>query len=93
MNQKNAKLAETATKERIKVEAEVRSLKVSLQEVTKLKTLTQKHTRGCLDDLSNLRSTGPSNYAQFSTAQKERMAGLINNINALSELLNKEATI
>ena len=60
---------------------------IELSGVTK--TLTQNHSAGMNSLLAQLRQTAPTDYAQFSAANKDALGALINHVRALSALLNK----
>ena len=93
LNSRNKRYAREATEQRIKVEAEVRSLKTALEEIEGLFERTAEHVKGCLDELTWLRGHAGGDYQRFSHGQKQRLAALINHIRALSELLNKEVAL
>lgn len=87
---KNGRIAEAANEEATKVEGHIRSLNAAKVEIGRLNNLTNQHARGARKQLKSLRADGPSNYRSFSTEQKQELAGLINNIQSLSQLLNKQ---
>ena len=93
LNSRNKRYAREATGQRIKVEAEVLSLKTALEEIEGLYGRSVQHTRGCLDELTWLRGHAGGDYQRFSQGQKQRLATLINHIRALSELLNREIAL
>ena len=93
LNSRNKRYAREATEQRIKVEAEVRSLKTALEEIEGLFERTEEHVKGCLDELAWLKGHSGGNYQRFSQGQKQRLAALINHIRALSELLNREVAL
>ena len=93
LNSRNKRYAREATEQRIKVEAEVRSLKAALDEIAGLFERTAEHVNGCLEELTWLRGHAGGDYQRFSHGQKQRLAALINHIRALSELLNKEVAL
>ncbi|MBA2661588.1 MAG: hypothetical protein H0U74_04795 [Bradymonadaceae bacterium] len=93
LHRRNGQIAEGATKERVKVEAEVRSLQIASREISSLTSLTRDHADGCLKDLSWLQSNAPTDYARFGAAERTRIGALINHINSLSELLSKEVAV
>ena len=90
LNSRNKRFAREATEQRIKVEAEVRSLRTALEEIEGISKRTEEQITGCLDEIAWLRGHAGSNYQRFSQAQKERLAALIDHIRPLSKLLNKE---
>jgi len=91
MRSKNEDIARKATSQRVKVEAEIRSLKVASTEISRLYTQTKKHSTGCLNILSLL-NNAPSNYRKFSESDKENLASLKNNIESLIVLLQTEVS-
>ena len=93
LNSRNKRYAREATEQRIRVEAEVRSLKAALDEIEGLFERTAEHVKGCLDELTWLRGHAGGDYQRFSHGQKQRLAALINHIRALSELLNREVAL
>ena len=93
LHQRNGQLAEKATQERVKVEAEIRSLKTAEREISGLSARTGEHADGCLDGLAWLGTNAPSDYRRFNKSQKERLAALINHISSLSELLCTEVAL
>jgi hypothetical protein len=52
--------------------------------------LTQQHADGVNTRLNFLKIDAPNNYQHFNNEQKMELATLINNIQALSKLLNKK---
>ena len=93
LNKRNKDYAEKATKERVKVEAKVRSLWTTNREINGLGQRTKEHSEGCLAGLLWLTSHAPKNYRQFNLGQKERLTALINHIRSLSQLLKAEAAL
>lgn len=90
LGHKNAEIAEKANEETVKIQAKTASLKVAKEEIAKLFTLTQQHADGVNTRLNFLKIDAPNNYQHFSNQQKLELATLINNIQALSKLLNKK---
>ena len=93
LNSRNKRFAREATEQRVKVEAEVRSLRKALEEIERLLERTEEQIRGCLDELAWLKGHAGGNYQRFSQGQKQRLAALIDHIRALSQLLNKEVAL
>ena len=93
LNSRNKRHASKATEQRVKIEAEVRSLQTASREVEGLHRRTMTHVEGCLAELGWLTGHAGSDYQRFSEAQKQRLAALINHIRSLSELLNKEVAL
>lgn len=89
-HQKNAEVAEKATYETTKIQAETSKLKTADLEIDKLTQLTQQHTIGVKEQLKLLLEKAPKDYKQFTKEQKQVLAALINNIQSLSQLLNKK---
>lgn len=88
----NAEIAKKAYEETVKIKAKTASLKAAKEEITKLLTLTQQHADGVNTRLNFLKIDAPNNYQHFSNQQKMELATLINNIQALSKLLNKKVS-
>jgi len=86
---RNGKIAARATKEATRVEAEIRSLDRARQEIGHLDGLTHEHGDGARNQLDELH-TAPDDYRKFSADQKEMLAALINNVQSLGKLLNKQ---
>ena len=93
IRRRNAKLAERAAAEMIKIEVQVRSLRVALLEIEKLAQFTKTHADGCLADLEVLRQTAPSDYREFDKSEKERLGVVINHIRTLGKLLQAEVAL
>lgn len=87
---KNKKIAEEALEHRSKIEASTRTLNVAKDWVGRMIGSTQQHANGMAELLGVLMRTEPSNYLLFNAGQKEMLGALINHMNALSKLLNKE---
>lgn len=86
----DTKIAKKANDETVKIKEKTASLKAAKEEIAKLSTLTQQHTDGVITRLNFLKINAPNNYQHFSNQQKLELATLINNIQALSKLLNKK---
>ena len=89
LNHRNKRHARQATEERMRVEAETRSLDAALVEIGKIHRVTERHIHGCRSMLIDL-SAAPDDYLEFSDADKKRLAMLINHIQSLSEMLRME---
>lgn len=89
-NGQNEKAARQATEYALQVEIEIGKLKTADTEVNGLKLLTEKHADGVLAQLALLSDGAPADYRQFSDAQKQILAALINNIQALGQLLKQK---
>jgi len=90
LGHKNAEIAKKATEETAKIKAKTATLKAAKEEIARLLVLTQKHVKGVDAGLNWLKTKAPKNYQHFSTEQKLELATLINNIQSLSQLLNKK---
>lgn len=88
--EKNAEIAQKANKESAKIKSKTAALKTAITEITKLLALTHEHANGVNNDLNYLKSDAPDNYLHFNIEQKQKLAALNNNIQALSKLLNKK---
>lgn len=90
---RNKQHAEEATRKRIRVEAEIRSLGTANREIEGLGQRTKEHSEGCLAGLDWLTNHAPKDYRQFNQEQKERLTALINHIRSLGELLKAEVAL
>jgi hypothetical protein len=73
-----------------KIKSKTAALKTAKEEIAKLLKLTQEHADGINTRLNFLKQEATSNYLDFSDDHKIELAALINNIQALSQLLNKK---
>lgn len=87
---KDSEFVKKVYEETVKIKAKTASLKAAKEEITKLLTLTQQHADGVNTRLNFLKIDAPNNYQHFNNEQKMELATLINNIQALSKLLNKK---
>ena len=92
LNSRNKKHAEKATKEAVKIEAQIRSLRAALDEIRHIESSTTRHISGC-QRMLDLLATAPADYHDFSDGQKKRLAALINHIRSLSELLSLQVKL
>lgn len=90
---RNRKYAEEATENRVKVEAEISSLRAATREIEGLRQQVGKHADGCLADLEWLAERAPTDYRDFQGDQKERLAALINHIRSLGKLLSAQVSL
>ena len=86
---KNKNIAKGANEAAITYDRESATLIGVENEVAELSHLTINHSKGVKNQLEYLGRNAPKDYTQFSEADVKEMMALINNINALSELLNK----
>ncbi len=93
LNRRNKKAAEEATRQRIAVEGQIRSLQTANHEIQGLEATTKRHIEGCLSALYWLERLAPYDYQQFDQEQKVRLAALINHVRSLSELLKAEVAL
>ena len=93
IRRRNARLAEKAANEMVKIEGEVRSLRTARHEIRGLAAQTKTHADGCLDDLKVLQRSAPADYRDFDRAQKERLGAVINHIRTLGKLLQAEVAL
>jgi hypothetical protein len=87
---KNEEIAQKANQERVKIKSKTAALKAAKEEIAKLLKLTQEHANGINTRLNFLKQEATNNYLDFSHDHKIELAALINNIQALSQLLNKK---
>lgn len=90
---KNKKIAENANQKAKEVRKKRGRLETALEETRGLIELTEKHARGVERQLRYLRESAPDDYTEFSNEEKERLGALINNVQALSELLNRNVEV
>lgn len=86
---KNKEIAEEATQKAKEIRKKRGQLETALEETRRLVELTEKHANSVQHRLRYLRDNTPDDYSEFSDAEKERLGALINNVQALSELLNR----
>lgn len=89
---RNKKLAEEASELAELVHKEVLRFKRYLGQLQELIDRTWKHVKGVQAQLRLLESKAPTNYEEFTIDQKKQLMALVNNINSLSELLNKSVS-
>lgn len=92
-HRRNRKCAQEAHERRMKVEEELRSLTAAKREIDRLDQLIAQHSDGCRADIDWLTEHAPRDYANFGDHQNKRLGVLINNIQALGELLGKGVTL
>lgn len=90
---KNAKIAEEATEKATEVHEQVLVLERAHDEISEIITLTEKHETGVRDQLKFLQWEAPENYHGFNEEHKSHLGALINNVNALSQLLNRRIEV
>jgi len=86
---KNKDIAQKANNKRKEIENANATLNASKLEISELTTLTKKHENGVLMLLKELKNTAPNNYSAFREDEKLKLGALINHINSLSALINK----
>jgi hypothetical protein len=90
---KNSKIAEEANEKTEEVHEQTLVLSRAQEEISDLIALTREHENGVRDQLKQLRSAAPENYDAFTEDDKRELGALINNVNALAELLNRRIEI
>ena len=90
---KNEAIAKEATSKAQDVEGRVVALQAANTEIDGLRGLTKKHAAATVKEIARLRREAPNDYRQFSGEQKEAIAALKNNIEALSSLLLAKAMV
>ena len=93
LHSKNAEAADQATKQRVKVEAEIRSLRLAKNEIEHFSNSTKQSMDNCLELLSELRHNAPKDYNKFKEEQKQRLSLLINSVRSLGTLLNTQVNV
>lgn len=86
---KNQEIADKAEKETYKVRQATSKLRTMNEKVQSCTKLTEKHSLGCLELCSTLRSQAPNDYLKFHDGQKQQLAALINHINTLSMMIKE----
>lgn len=86
---KNVKIAEKAWAEEKEVRANISQINVLLHSVEKTIVLTSDHYEGTRSILEQLTESAPKDYRQFDEDQRNKLGALINHINSLSKLINK----
>lgn len=89
-NSKNKEIAQKANAQRKEIEVSISTLNAAEYEIKSLISQTQQHNNGVKELLAHLKAHASNNYMEFTTAQKEKLAALINHIQSLSKLLNKK---
>jgi hypothetical protein len=89
-HEKNGEIAEEANRKAKDIETKIRGLDVARTEIGVLNQHTREHCTAALRQLKWLRSNAPADYSRFSTAQKQELGALINNVRALTVLLHKQ---
>ncbi|MDE0238991.1 MAG: hypothetical protein OXQ84_02170 [bacterium] len=93
LRSRNRRYAEEATENRVKVEGEIRSLRVAMREIKGLRGQIGEHADGCVADLEWLTNYAPTDFREFRDDQKERLAALINHIRSLGKLLSAQVAL
>lgn len=90
---KNGQIVEKAIREQSEVETELRVLARIEKELTEMVNLTWRHAKGAENQLARLRKSAPGDYLAFDQVDRKRLSALINNVNGLSELLNRRVVV
>lgn len=90
---KNKQIAKNANQKAKEVRKKRGQLETAIEETRGLIELTEQHARGVDQQLRYLRESASDNYTEFSLDEKERLGALINNVQALSELLNRSVEV
>lgn len=69
LNKRNKDIAKEATQDRVKVEAEIRSLEIANREINGLRQRTNEHSEGCLAEIDRLTNYKSENKRQFNRLQ------------------------
>jgi hypothetical protein len=93
LHTRNARLAEEATQQWARIEAEKASLEIASRSIQGLREGTTRHVDGSLVGLSWLAEHAPRDYRSFADHQKMRLQQLINDINSLGALLRQEVAL
>ncbi len=90
---RNGKVAEQIDQKSREVARQKFVLDRAWREIIEVRRLTDDHSRGVRDQLAVLRQESPSNYVLFKEQDKLRLGALINNVNALAELIDRRIEI
>lgn len=90
---RNGKIAEEADQRRKEILVHSRRLAAALQEITRIKSLTDEHVTGLGNLFGDLLHRAPRDYSLFDTAQREQIGALINHVRSLSKLLNLKVDV
>lgn len=90
---RNKKIAAEVDEKAAQVHGEVLVLKRARTKVRNLIKLTRQHGDGVREQLRFLCSECPGDYNGFSQEQKFALGALVNNVNALSALVNHTVTV
>lgn len=90
LSSKNKKIAQDINNKRKEVETANATLKASKLEIGELIDLTERHQKGLLSLLDDLKLKAPNDYSDFSSLFKEKLGALVNHIYSLSALMNKK---
>lgn len=90
---KNREIAQKANEKAKEARKKRRKLETALEETCGLIELTEKHASGVREQLRHLQKSTPDDYTKFSRKEKKRLGALINNVQALSELLNRNVEV
>lgn len=92
-SRKNKAHAKEATQKTAEIREHVNTLILAEKELDELLKLTDQHASGVQEQLHHLTIHASHNYDTFRIQDKERLGALINNVNSLSELLNRRIEI
>lgn len=85
----NEKIGDEANKRAIEIEGDTAKVNITKKEVNFLKEETVKLANFIQSELQFFKKNAPLNYLDFSQSLKQRIASLINSIEALSKSLKK----
>lgn len=92
-NSKNKSIAMQATEDRTRIEAQIYSMEAAKVEIKDLLRRTRNYSNSCLKDLEWLNQNASSDYREFDSEDKQRLATLINNIEGVSKLLTEQVSL
>lgn len=90
---KNAEIAEEATKHRTKVVASTKRLDMTRTEITCLARQTWEHCDRGRNELNWLLENAPGDYKMFSPEERNRIGALVNHVKAMGESISQEFTL
>jgi hypothetical protein len=92
LTSKNKKIAKEAYDTRARIETSIRTLSVAVVEIGEILSLTKQHIQGTESILLSIQAVAPSDYNEYSDAQKQMLGALINHIQSLTKLMNKKVS-
>lgn len=89
---RNFQVADEANQKAVQVREQTQTLDRGREQMRRVHTLTATHDAGVREQLRRLQADFPQDYKAFDDSAKRLLGALINNVNALAELLNRTIT-